>query len=192
MDAEYIAGIFAAEGHRGKGMGRRLIAEVKRKKRLSLHVYEKNAGAVTFYQAEQESMGERQEMENISYRNRVLETAAEQYHTVPEQLWAKYPEHVVLRHSNNKKWYALVMNVSRSKLGLEGEEYVDILNLKSDPVMTGSFQFHQGIMPGYHMNKEKWITVLLDGTVPMNVIELLLDTSFALTNEKKSKKQTKM
>lgn len=52
MDAEYIAGIFVAEGHRGQGIGHQLIAEVKRKKRLSLHVYEKNTGAVAFYQAE--------------------------------------------------------------------------------------------------------------------------------------------
>lgn len=52
MDAEYIAGIFVAEGHRGQGIGHRLIEAVKRKKRLSLHVYEKNGGAVAFYQAE--------------------------------------------------------------------------------------------------------------------------------------------
>lgn len=42
MDAEYIAGLFVAEGHRGQGIGHQLISEVKRKKRLSLHVYEKN------------------------------------------------------------------------------------------------------------------------------------------------------
>lgn len=53
MDAEYIAGIFVAEGHRGQGIGHQLISEVKRKKRLSLHVYEKNTGAVAFYRAEE-------------------------------------------------------------------------------------------------------------------------------------------
>lgn len=52
MDAEYIAGLFVAEGHRGQGIGHQLISEVKRKKRLSLHVYEKNIGAVAFYRAE--------------------------------------------------------------------------------------------------------------------------------------------
>ena len=52
MDAEYIAGLFVAEGHRGQGIGPQLISEVKRKKRLSLHVYEKNTGAVAFYRAE--------------------------------------------------------------------------------------------------------------------------------------------
>ena len=52
MDAEYIAGLFVAEGHRGQGIGHQLISEVKRKKRLSPHVYEKNIGAVAFYRAE--------------------------------------------------------------------------------------------------------------------------------------------
>lgn len=52
MDAEYIAGLFVAEGYRGQRIGHQLISEVKRKKRLSLHVYEKNTGAVAFYQAE--------------------------------------------------------------------------------------------------------------------------------------------
>lgn len=127
-------------------------------------------------------------MENTSYRNNVLKIAAEQYRTQPEHLWAKYPDYVVLRHNSNRKWYAIIMNVPRKKLGLEGEEYVDILDLKADPVMAGSFLLEEGILPGYHMHKGNWITVLLDGTVPMDTIELLLNTSFALTNEKKSKK----
>lgn len=51
MDAEYITGLFVAEGHRGQGIGHQLISEVKRKKRLSLHVYENNIGAVALYKA---------------------------------------------------------------------------------------------------------------------------------------------
>ena len=64
MDAEYIAGLFVVEGHQGHGTGHQLISEVKRKNRLSLHAYEKNAGAVAFYQAEglkvQQSMTEKE------------------------------------------------------------------------------------------------------------------------------------
>ena len=52
MDAENIAGLFVAEGRRGQGIGHQLILEVKRKKRLSLHVYEKNEKALRFYQRE--------------------------------------------------------------------------------------------------------------------------------------------
>lgn len=52
MDAEYIAGIFVADGYQGRGIGHKLIENVKKKKRLSLHVFEKNIGAVGFYKAE--------------------------------------------------------------------------------------------------------------------------------------------
>lgn len=52
MNADYIEGIFVAEGHQGRGIGHQLIAAVKKKKRLSLHVYEKNKAALAFYKAE--------------------------------------------------------------------------------------------------------------------------------------------
>lgn len=52
MDADYIAGIFVAEGHQRQGIGHQLVDAMKRKKRLYLHVYEKNNGAVAFYKKE--------------------------------------------------------------------------------------------------------------------------------------------
>lgn len=128
-------------------------------------------------------------MESISLRNKVLKTALERYHTKPEYLWAKTPTAAVLRHEENQKWYALIMDVQKNKLGLEGEECVDILNVKADPVMAASFLLEDGILPAYHMNKKHWMTILLDGTVPMKTIELLLDVSFELTQGKKGKKK---
>ena len=41
----------------------------------------------------------------------------------------------VLRHKNGK-WYAVIMTVEKSKLGLEGKEPVDIMDVKCDPDMT--------------------------------------------------------
>lgn len=52
MDADYVAGLFVKEAYRGRGIGRRLIEAVRGRKRLSLHVYEKNTGAVAFYRAQ--------------------------------------------------------------------------------------------------------------------------------------------
>lgn len=127
-------------------------------------------------------------MENISFRDKVLAVAKKQYQSKPESLWAKYPEDVVLRHTDNQKWYALLMKVSRDKLGLDGDEKIDILDIKTEPAMLSSFQLEEGILPGYHMNKKSWITVLLDGTVPMKTIELLLDISYEMTSSKKTKK----
>lgn len=39
---------------------------------------------------------------------------------------------------------------------------------------------HEGIFPGYHMNKKHWNTVLLDGSVPTKLIRELIDQSYGL------------
>ena len=77
------------------------------------------------------------------------------------------------------------MNLPKSKLGLKGDKSVDILNLKVDPIVIGGFIHQVGIMPAYHMNKASWVSVLLDGSVPLNDIEFLLNVSFELTKNKK-------
>ncbi len=120
-------------------------------------------------------------------RNAVLELAREHYSTEAEYLWARTPNFGVLRHPNGK-WYAVVMDIPKSKLGLPGDELVDVMNVQVDPVMSGSLRATTGIFPGYHMNKEKWITVLLDGTIDMEQIAILLDISYDIAGAKSSKR----
>ena len=57
------------------------------------------------------------------------------------------------------------MRVEKSKLGLDGDGTVDVLDVKCDPEMTGMIIQTYGFLPGYHMNKQYWITILLDGSV---------------------------
>lgn len=123
-----------------------------------------------------------------SWRREVLDFAARQYGTQPEHLWASLPGYVVLRHLDNKKWYGLIMNLPRKRLGLEGDGEVDVLDLKCDPIMLGSLLSEPGILPGYHMHKGNWITVLLDGTVALKEVFSLLDLSFSLTSRRHSSK----
>ncbi len=118
---------------------------------------------------------------NQSYRNDVLQFAEEQYGTKPEYLWMKFPGYAVLRHSDNRKWYGIIMDVQRKKLGLSGDGYVDILDIKCDPVMSGSLMCEKGILPAYHMHKGNWITVLLDGSVEKSLVLSLLEMSFQMT-----------
>ena len=65
-------------------------------------------------------------------RDKVLKWALDTYGSTPESLWAKTPDDVVLRHQSNKKWYAILMKVRRSVLGLDGDEIIDIINVKCD------------------------------------------------------------
>ena len=51
-------------------------------------------------------------------RKDVFEYVKKQYGTVPEYLWKESPESAVLRHKNGK-WYAVLMQVKKSKLELK-------------------------------------------------------------------------
>ena len=121
---------------------------------------------------------------SCSAKDAVLQYAQEQFGAEPEYLWAKFPGTSVLRHSNNSKWYALFTNVSRRKLGLSGNESVEVLVVKCDPILIGSLLARPGFLSGYHMSKTTWITILLDGTVPTDEIGTLLNLSYDLTKTK--------
>ena len=114
-------------------------------------------------------------------RDDILRYAGEQLGAGPEYLWAKSPTYFVLRHGNNRKWFAAVMDVPWAALGLSGEGRADILNIKCDPLLTGSLLEREGIFPAYHMNKSRWVSLLLDGPLPDEEIIGLLLISYDLT-----------
>ena len=103
----------------------------------------------------------------------------DKYSIEPEYPWAKMPTFAVFRHSNNKKWFAVIMTITKDKLGFDSTESIDIVNLKCDPLMNVTTE--KGVFPAYHMSKTHWISVVLDGTVEKEKLEWLLDLSFDLT-----------
>lgn len=112
------------------------------------------------------------------------------YGTEPEYLWQDTPWNAVLRNRESNKWYGIIMTVEESKLGIPGKQMVDILDIKCAPDFIGALRQCPGFFPGYHMNKNSWITILLDGTVPEEKIKNLIDLSYQLTLPKrKGKKQ---
>ena len=123
-----------------------------------------------------------------SLRQDVLKYAADRYGTKPDFPWNSLSEYAVLRHDDTKKWYALIMSVPRERLGLSGKDCVDILNIKCDPVLNGSLRMEKGFLPAYHMHRETWITILLDGTVEKDAIFPLLEMSYELTSGRRGGK----
>ena len=104
----------------------------------------------------------------------------ETYGAMGENLFAKYPSFRVFRHSSNRKWFAVIMEIPREKLSLSGGN-IQVVNVKCDTRMIGSFRQESGIYPGYHMHKAHWLTVALDGTVAEDKIKFLIDMSYDLT-----------
>lgn len=105
----------------------------------------------------------------------------DKFNTEPSYPWSKYPDYAVFRHKDSAKWYGLIMNVSRLKLGLEGEGNAWILNLKCDPELNSLIRGQQGVLPAYHMNKEHWVTIVLDSPFPEKDLYRLIDLSYDLT-----------
>lgn len=117
----------------------------------------------------------------------LLKYCLDTYGTVPDYPFEEDFETAVLRHTDNKKWYALVMRVSRRKFGLDSDEVAEVVNLKLPTEMFGSFGPSDGVYPAYHMNKLHWISVIL-ADAPRDVVSFLVNVSFEATRAKKKKK----
>jgi len=109
----------------------------------------------------------------------------ETYGVTPDNPWLKSPSYEVFRHSDNKKWFAVIMDIPESKLGISSAENISVVNLKCDTIMIVDMLSEKGIYPAYHMNKSYWVTAALDGSADDETIKMLTRMSFKLTETKK-------
>ena len=55
------------------------------------------------------------------------------------------------------------------------------INLKCDPEEARILRdIFKSVIPGYHMNKEHWNTLILNGSIPRKEIERMIDVSYGL------------
>lgn len=106
------------------------------------------------------------------------------YSAEPDHPWAEYPRYEVFRHGGSRKWFAVILDVPKPKLGLTEEGILDVVNLKCGPILIGSLRTEPGFFPAYHMSKENWISAGLDGRADEEKIKLLLEQSYRLTAPK--------
>lgn len=63
------------------------------------------------------------------------------------------------------------------------------LNLKVDPDSRDFFRnAFESVIPGYHQNKEHWNTVIIDGSIPDDVIKDMIEISYNLITDSPSKR----
>ena len=116
-----------------------------------------------------------------------LEYCLSTYGASPDYPFDEDFETAVLRHADNRKWYAIVMRVSRRKFDFDSDEVIDVVNLKLPTEMFGSFGVADSVYPAYHMNKLHWISVLLPDA-PEDVVQFLVNVSFEATKNKRKGK----
>ena len=72
------------------------------------------------------------------------------------------------------------MEVKQEHLQLDGSGTAPVLNVKTGPLLQGSYLGKDGILPAYHMNKTNWVTIVL-AEAERSTIEELLEISWDLT-----------
>ncbi len=137
-------------------------------------------------------MKRRESQKNNPIRDAILHYAAHCYGTRPEYFWVNSPGYAVLRHEDNKKWYGLIMDVPNTKLSLPGNGSTDILEILCDNEVRDLLRHEQVLLPAYHMRKEDWSAVLLDGSVDIELICDLLDRSFYVSATEEEKERSLM
>jgi predicted DNA-binding protein (MmcQ/YjbR family) len=122
-------------------------------------------------------------------RSEVIEYIKKKYKADPEYLWKRYPDYAVFRHSDNRKWFGIIMNISYEKIDSEKSGMVDILNVKLEDILMRDYLVSlDGYYPGYHISRGNWISIALDGTVPFEAVCELIDIGFSATASKKKRK----
>ncbi|WP_040983680.1 MmcQ/YjbR family DNA-binding protein [Oceanobacillus jeddahense] len=99
----------------------------------------------------------------------------------PDYPWEKFPNFAALRHKDNKKWFGLIMNITEDKLGIKNDRKIDVLNVKARKEFIGSLRKNENIYPAYHMDKDNWVSIVLDYTKDLDDIRDLIAESYELT-----------
>lgn len=91
-----------------------------------------------------------------------------------------YPFHdknwCVIRHRDNNRVFAWIF---------DRNGYVWV-NVKCDPQWRDFWrETFSSVVPAYHLNKEHWNSIILDGTVPEEEIRRMIAESYDLTKKKK-------
>lgn len=115
----------------------------------------------------------------------IIRYVQEEYGDELEFLWPKFPRDAIWRHRQTRRWYGLIMEVSLGKLGIDSDEKAEILDLRFQKGEALDFvSSNSNVYPGYHMNKNSWITIILDGSMETSQIIALLNNGYQLAAKK--------
>jgi predicted DNA-binding protein (MmcQ/YjbR family) len=87
----------------------------------------------------------------------------------------------------------LVFKAGGKMFALLSLENATSINLKCDPEHAVELrERYAEILPGFHMNKKHWNTVVYNGSLPDDLIRSLIDESYDLVVARLSKKQREL
>ena len=120
------------------------------------------------------------EIFKANYTKEIVAYIKNKYRDELEFLWEKSPKNAVVRRKSSKKWYAVILTVSKRKLNLDSDEIIEVINLHNSLEEIEKLIDNKKYFPAYHMNKKHWCTICLDGIVELKEIYKLIDISYEL------------
>ena len=108
-----------------------------------------------------------------------MDFIADAFSDTPEYLFSD-SDTAVFRKGDRKKWYAVIMTISKRKLMIDSDTMIQVLNVKLNPCEIALLVDHKGYYPAYHMNKKHWCTIVLDGTLETDEICFRIEQSYNL------------
>lgn len=114
----------------------------------------------------------------------IITYVKDKYNDDLEYLWTKFSNNAIWRNKSNHKWYGALLVLSENKLGIDSDKVIDIIDLRYQKDTIKAIVDNKKIFEGYHMNKDNWITIKLDGSVNTKKICELIDNSYKLSLEK--------
>lgn len=113
----------------------------------------------------------------------IIEYVKNKYGDNPEYLWNKFPNNAICRRSDNKKWYIAILTVEKNKIGLPGNDKIEIIDLRETPENIQQLVDNKKFFSGYHMNKKYWYTVCTDGSISTKELCEKIDRSYLLAKK---------
>lgn len=112
--------------------------------------------------------------------NRITKKIFEIYGDVPEFLWKKFPNYGVFKNKSNHKWYGIIMDVNGNKFNIDSDN-IEILNVKLESRLVSELLNEKHFYFAYHMNKNNWITIVLNDTLTDEKILKYISLSYNFT-----------
>lgn len=94
----------------------------------------------------------------------------------------------IFRRLDNNQRFAATKNVGCRSVNVERAGRIDILNVCVSPRIVATLREREGFRPAWRMNRNKWVTILLDGTVSDDEIRTYLDMSYKNVGKKGGKR----
>lgn len=114
----------------------------------------------------------------------VIKYITDTFNDTLEYLWEKFPDNAIWRNKHNNKWYGVILNLPLEKLGIDEKKVYTVLNVRYPKDRIKDFIDNNLIFPGYHMNKNNWISIILDERMDTKLVMKLIDESYQISLRK--------